>query len=376
MPKVGLITYHASHNMGSIMQTYAMDHLLSTQYGLDVDVLDFSSKGQRDLYSLFSKQGGLKGLIKNIIIVALLPLFRSRHKDFEGVIDAMYKKSSRKYRRTEDFEGALDSYDALVCGSDQIWNTNCSDFDDAYFFPYKSRAMKVAYAPSFGGKNFIESGVDLGKYKKFLSEFRCISAREANGVRWIKQLTGVSVPLVADPTLLIDKSVYDALVKPREFDGDYIFFYGIPFNRETYSKISRISKKYNLPVVMLDIKSWVFSGGFARGFKVSKRCTPGDYLSLIKNAKLVITTSFHGSIFSYIYSKNFWLLSHQGSNPHDDRLETLLTQLNLKDRRVFLDDVEDHDFLAPANFEKCDIRDLRLRSMIYLKDALNIEGKE
>jgi hypothetical protein len=368
MKKVGLLTYHASHNMGSIMQAYAMVHILRSKYGLDVEIINFSSRGQRDLYSLFSKQPGLKGAIKNVLISVLYPMFLSRHGDFESSISSIFKVSQEFYSETKALAGVFDGYDYVLVGSDQVWNLSCSDFEDAYFLPFKTSAKKISYAPSFGGKNILKSGANLDKYRDYMQDFDAISVRERNGKAWIRAISGIDAPLVADPTLLVDRCVYDGLLEEREFLDDYIFFYGIPFSAKTYDALSFISKKYNMPIVMLDIKPWIFRGNFFRGFKLSRRSTPGSYLSLIKYAKFVLTTSFHGSIFSAIYEKDFWQLTFKESNVEDDRLLTLLDQMGAPERKVYMENIENHDFLEPVNYRTVEssLDPLRKSSWHYL----------
>ncbi|TOA66235.1 hypothetical protein, partial [Vibrio parahaemolyticus] len=79
--------------------------------------------------------------------------------------------TSKFYNSAEELKELEGVYDYAICGSDQIWNVNCTDFDDAYFMPFLKDTKKISYAPSLGGKNIVNSGVDLQKYKNFLSDF-------------------------------------------------------------------------------------------------------------------------------------------------------------------------------------------------------------
>ncbi|TOA66233.1 hypothetical protein, partial [Vibrio parahaemolyticus] len=71
-------------------------------------------------------------------------------------------------------------------------------------------------------------------------------------------LTDRDFDIVADPTILVDVNEWDSLASKREFEGDYIFFYGVPFSPKTYDVAIEISKKLGMPVVMLDAKSWIY----------------------------------------------------------------------------------------------------------------------
>lgn len=372
MKKVGLMTFHASHNIGSMLQTYAMQYILTNKYGFDVKIIDFSNKEQQEMYSLFNKNDSVKNLIKNCIILLGKPAFTSRFNDFELFLKEHLITTTNSYETIDDMVGIEKDFDLLVCGSDQIWNINCRDFDDAYYLPFAKSTPKVAYAPSLGGRNILKSTKDLNKYKHYLNDFASLSVREENGKKWLEELTGRNVYLVPDPTMLLGKEEWDKLSREREFDEDYIFFYGAIYDERTYETLNRISKKLGMKIVMLDIKSWLFKGNFLKGIKLSKHTSPEDYLSLIKNAKLVITTSYHGTIFSTIYNKDFWLLTFKGTNPDDDRVQTLLKQLNFQDRRIFLEDIENYDLRKSIDYSSYiqSVETLKSNGYGYLSKSL------
>ncbi|PQJ66353.1 polysaccharide pyruvyl transferase family protein [Photobacterium angustum] len=370
--KVGLITYHASHNIGSMLQTYAMQYILTNKYNCQVEIIDFSSKAQQNMYSLFPKINSKNQLIKNGINALAYPILKSRFNDFEWFIDEYFNLTSESFSTTSSLKSLSGKYDYIVTGSDQIWNVNCTDFDDAYFIPFCDKAKKISYAPSLGGKNILKANVDLSKYKKFINDIDYISVREVNGKKWLDEISGRSFDVVADPTILLEKEVWDTLVPEREIQGDYIFFYGVPFSPKTYDYVKEISKKLNMPVVMLDAKSYIYKYNYTKGFTLSKRSRPNDYLGLIKYSKLVITTSFHGSIFSSLFNKDFWAVTFKETNPDDDRIKTLLGQLNLSERLIYIEDHENYNLLESIdylNFDK-DLYEFRKKSFAFLDNAL------
>lgn len=372
MKKIGLMTFHASHNIGSMLQTYAMQYVLTNRYGFDVKIIDFSNKEQQEMYALYNKKRDIKNILKNGIIFLGKSAFQSRFDDFENFLKNYLKTTHQEYETTDELIGIDKDFDILVCGSDQIWNINCLDFDDAYYLAFATDIPKIAYAPSLGGRNILTSTSELEKYRGYLNDFSSLSVREENGKRWLEELSNRDVELVPDPTMLLDKEVWDQLAVAREFDEDYIFFYGAVYDQRTYNVLNLISKKLGMRIVMLDIKSWIFKGNFMKGIKLSKHTSPRDYLSLIKNAKLVITTSYHGTIFSTIYRKNFWLLTFKETNPDDDRVQTLLKQLNFEDRRIFLEEIENYDLSKNIDYSSYDydVEQLRSNGFRYLTEAL------
>ncbi|EHK4783381.1 polysaccharide pyruvyl transferase family protein [Vibrio parahaemolyticus] len=372
MKKVGIITYHASHNIGSMLQTYALQYTLKNRYSCDVEIINFSSVEQQNMYSIFPKIDGFNTLVKNCLNLAFYKVIKSRFDEFEGFIKEHFNTTSKFYNSAEELKELEGVYDYAICGSDQIWNVNCTDFDDAYFMPFLKDTKKISYAPSLGGKNIVNSGVDLQKYKNFLSDFSHLSVREVNGKKWLDSLTDRDFDIVADPTILVDVNEWDSLASKREFEGDYIFFYGVPFSPKTYDVAIEISKKLGMPVVMLDAKSWIYKFNFAKGIKLSKFGGPESYLSLIKHSKLVITTSFHGSIFASIFRKNFWTVTYRETNKDDDRVKTLLSQLDFPERLIYLEDYENYDLLEDMDYSCYDdnIRKFRAKSFDFLDKAI------
>jgi len=373
MKKVGLITYHASHNIGSMLQTYALQYILRNKYKCEVEIINFSSKKQRNMYSLFPKIISKNILIKNIINILFYPLLKSRFDDFESFIAKYFSLTPNSYSETSELNALKNKYDYIICGSDQIWNVNCDDFDDAYFLSFFTNAKKISYAPSLGGKNILKSDVDLEKYRHYIQSFEHLSVREVNGKKWLDKLSDRDFKIVADPTILVNQNVWEQLVAPREFQEDYIFFYGVPFSPVTYKIVVEISKQLNLPVVMLDAKSWLYKGNFMKGIKLSKHSSPNDYLSLIKHSKLVITTSFHGSIFASIFNKNFWTVTYKQTNTDDDRVKTLLSQLNMTERLIYLEDYKQYKLLEDIDYSLYEevVSSFQKRSFEFLTESLD-----
>jgi hypothetical protein len=371
--KVGIITYHASHNIGSMLQTYALQYVISSKYQKEVEIIDFSSDGQRNMYSMFPKPKNYKGLIRVLINFFSYPILKSRYDDYERFIEDNFKLSKNNYRYHSELSLISSEYDYLIAGSDQIWNVNCDDYSEAYFLPFESKAKKIAYAPSLGGRNILKSNVDLAKYRKYIADFDCLSVREKNGKKWLDELSGREFEVVSDPTILVEDSVWENLIPDDNYPKNYIFFYGVPFSTKTYDIVSKISKLLNMEVIMLDAKSYIYRGNFARGFKLWKSCSPCDYLGLIKNSNLVITTSFHGSIFASIFKKNFWAVTYRETNEDDDRIKVLFEQLGLTDRLIYIEDYESYNLTEDIDYNDYDkrIAAFRKRSYEFLDKAMS-----
>lgn len=358
--KVGIITFHAAYNCGSIMQAYSLQQAIR-KLGYETEILDFSSEGQKNMYSVFAKNDSLKHIIKNILLLPYTNRIKSINQDYEQFIKKNLTVTQEKYSRVEEMLDLEDKFDAFVSGSDQIWNVTIPDYDMAYFLPFVQKKKKIAYAVSFGAKNINKYSKDLEAHKKYINEYDFLSTRENNGKKWLQEITDKVIDVVLDPTLIVDPEEIFKLEKDPEIEGEYIFYYAPKYYKDANEVVYNVSKKYNLPVVMWNAKEWVISGLKNKKFQITKHQDPGVYLSLIKNAKLVFTTSFHGTIFSTIYKKNFWILKRGGMNGDDDRVKTLVEQMNLS-----------HRFLEPNNYDMKTI----LEPIDYLNLSQTIEKRK
>ncbi|MDO4967208.1 MAG: polysaccharide pyruvyl transferase family protein [Candidatus Saccharibacteria bacterium] len=360
--KVGIITFHRSHNCGSILESFAMQKIVS-KLGYSAELINFSSNGQRDMYRVFSKQRKIKKIIKNIIVLPLFRTIRRHYNNYADFIKKHLKVSSGDYKTESDLKNIKDNYDIFLAGSDQIWNITIPDYDISYFLPFTEK-KKIAYAPSFGAKNILDNSASPEIYCDLLKKFNYLSVRENNGKKWIYDMTGISVPVVLDPTLLIGREEYDKLERDSGIKGKYIFYYSPQYKKDINKFVKRVSKKYKMPVIVWNSKEYIIKGLYRYGFKMAYEQDPGIYLNLIKHAELVITTSFHGSIFSSIYRKKFWVMKNGGMYGDDDRVLTLLDELKLSDRLI-----------EPTFDESCDYMEREIDYSSY-KTALIKHKKE
>lgn len=349
MKKIGIITFHNSYNCGSMLESYAMQRVIEKR-NIKAEIVDFSSNGQKELYSVFFKNSNIKNIIKNILILPHYKRVKNNNNKYEQFKNKNFKLS-KKY--TEQDKISEEKYNIVIAGSDQIWNITIKDASDVYFLNWVNKAKKVAYAPSFGAKNILKFSNTPNKYKDYINSFDAISIRENNGQKWINELCNKKVPVLIDPTLLLSKNDYEQLEdKKNKIDGKYIFFYCPSFDKNICKYVKKISKKYNLPVITWSTKSYITKGIKRFGFKLPKYENPSMYLTLIKNAELVITTSFHGTIFSTIYRKKFITVKNGEMYGDDDRVRTLLEQLEMTDRLLPFEFDKKFNYLSEVDYSK------------------------
>lgn len=375
MKKIGIITFHASHNCGSMLQSFALQKQLN-KMGYENEIIDFQSAGQKDMYAPIHKKLTLKNCVKNALALPYLGKIKNQWKDYEAFKKKTFKLSAEHYSSNEKLKSTNDNYDIFISGADQIWNITIPDADDSYFLNFVSDGnKKVAYAPSFGAKKIVDHSNDVEKYNNYLKDYKSLSIRENNGQKWIKEMIGKDIPTVLDPTLLLDKEDYEDIREDYKIDGDYIFYYSPSYKKDIDAFVVEIAKKYNLKVIVWNSREYYVKNEKSNGFVLPTVINPGIYLDLMKNAKLVITTSFHGTIFSTMYKRNFWVIKNGNMYGNDDRVMTLVNQLCLEDRLIEpkLDDSK--DYLSDVDYSGFDkeLKKLRKKSIDYLKEGIENE---
>ncbi len=373
MKKTGILTFHNSYNCGSMLQSYAMQNSLK-KLGIENEIINFSNEGQKELYLVTYKNKSLKNLIKNIIIFPHKKVVGANNQKYEEFKTNHFDLSQKSYNKMEELSD--EEYDIVIAGSDQIWNTTIMDSDDAYFLPWVKKAKKIAYAPSFGAKRLEKYVADIEKYKKYLNAFDHLSTREKNGQTWLKELLQKEVPVVLDPTLLLEREDYEKIeAKDINEKEKYIFFYCPSFNSEICKFVKKISKKYKLKVIVWSAKEYYLKYIKRYDFILAEYENPSSYLYYIKNAEIVFTTSFHGTIFSTIYGKKFYAIKNGGMYGDDDRVQTLITQLGIEERLIPYEFDENKDYLEPVNYEKYQInlKECKTKSLDYLRKSLGEE---
>ena len=364
--RIGLLTFHASYNNGSMLQAYALQNVLKNRYGIEAEIINFSNGEQKRMYSIFYAPRKLKDVFRNALNALFWKSIHDHNKDYIKFSCDNLLVSKKRYATLHELENENFAYKLVIAGSDQVWNINAKDFDDAYFLPFIKGIPKIAYAVSLGATN-PNFCADKNKYAEYMQSFAAISVREGNAKKWLEMLGNSSIMICVDPTLLLPKLEWEKLVGEREVKGKYIFWYTRIYKKEIRDIVLQIGKKYGMPVYVMDAKEWSRRGLYLKGIKLVRKGGPSSYLSLIKNAEMVITSSFHGTVFSYIFNKNFWYLNIHDFETTDDRATHLLSQLGLQDRYVGKREILGKDLLrAPDYLQKGLITDQINKSFDYL----------
>ena len=342
--KIGIITIHNAYNYGSTLQAYALQNFLITN-GFNVDIIDYQNKQLENVYRgwKIAKKTIFKRFLKLQIRSGICELLE-RKKSLGANKYYLIHKSYDKYRRSflklsnrikPNKLEALNSYDVLICGSDQVWNNGITGGDNIYYLSVPNyTGRKIAYAVS--GKLINVGDDEIRKIR----EIEFISTRENQLKEELEKYNFKDVSVVLDPTFLIDKRLWEKQVHPTL--NKYIFAYLVWDEKYLIDYIKRLSQEKNMPYLILHRIGNYFEIG---GRKISSS-TPSDFLSLIANADYVISNSFHGTVFSLIFRKKFF--SHNSG----DRVSELLCKLKMEDRLVTNQHIGDID--EPIDWDKYD----------------------
>ena len=227
---IGILTFHKSVNYGSVLQAWALQRML-TMKGIESEIIDYEPEKYGDLYDVFLKPGRPHFLVKNINRVPVMTILARQQKSFARFRRDNLRMSAESYTLENQEDICGKDYEAVICGSDQIWNTGASDSDTVYFLPFPIPGRKIAYAVSLNTGSF-EGEVQRELFKRWISDYDYLSCREESGVDKLRGLLedGRQVDLNLDPTLLLNRVEYARITSPRLIRGRYIFVYYVWFN--------------------------------------------------------------------------------------------------------------------------------------------------
>lgn len=369
--KTKTITYHASINNGSFFQAYALQKTM-IELGHDNEILDIQTSELKSEYALFRKIRSVTDVAKNIISLMHYSKLKNRKEKFDKARQD-YLKMSKKYDSLEEYlEENKPADNLFIAGSDQIWNTTASDFSDGYFLP--GIKNKITYSVSGGSHISVN---ELRKYQKYISEFKKISVREDDFRQTLHELGNEDIQVTVDPTLLLIKDDYLKFISSAPFiKGKYIFLYSVKCDPEVMRFAKTISKETGLPIYAL-FNTYRSEKNRLYGVKNIYDAGPFDFLNIIENAEFVLTDSFHGTVFSILMEKEFYYISKMnvsGCMVRDDRIDGLLENLCLDDRKIFVKSVFQRRPIERSRIENINLKIQKLRSdsINYLKKSIGI----
>lgn len=373
---LGLADPFSAPNYGTLLQAYALQKALK-DYGVNSEYINYSSRK----FLLFKKQLScikqriiylIKGRKRrNIKDIDDLSFFNTR--DFKTVNDGFssfenkYIISSRRFYNSETIANCK-RYAAYMVGSDQSWSKvtigNCDFF---LLKQISSDYPKYSYAPSIGTTHINEEY--LKELTSWLDKFKFLSCREKTNCEVLSRRLNRNVQYVLDPTLLLTPREWNKISEPVSLPSkEYILCYILGEKDTTAEFAEKLGAEKELPVYYILTRPKYLSKSNVL------RPTPGQFVSLIRDAASVVTDSFHGSIFSINFSTQFYSFTKRAvladMTNDNDRIMEILNELNLQNRYKegmpikFEDDIDYSKVQVSLN-------QLRTESQNYLKTVVD-----
>ena len=348
--KIGILTFHRACNYGAVLQCYALQEILKS-LGHDCMVIDYVQPHTELIY-------------KGLSIKRLCMLFPHLKKIFHYLIKYQWRCHRKKifYDFIHKYLNLTAScneinipkdFDAYIIGSDQVWGMAClgGHEDSVYMgnFQHHINSKVFTYAVSTNVHSLLQLGSK--KLKDYANNIDIISFREINVGKEFYNLTEKEYRIDVDPTLLTDASLWNNLIISQWSEKNYIVVYQVRYpqgKKYLLEKAKKLAASLKCEIVDLS----------------SKEYSPQDFVSAIKYARYILTSSFHATIFSLIFRKHFCAVKL--NDGHDNRYEDLLKTIGAEKLLV------SGDFIPPMEEINYDlifknIEMMRQSSMLYLK---------
>jgi len=371
--KICILTQKLGNNYGGILQAFALQFYLK-QEGHIVETVHHPGN-QRISFRviLFIVKQAIKKYILQRKVNSIIPFWIYKKKQ-NIVYQNMYNFIKQHITLTPlitNFKKLNQrGYGAYIVGSDQVWRPkyNKHQFKEMFFsFVKKDDVKKLSYAASFGVDYLEFTEQQIKKVSKLLKKFDAVSVREKSGVSLCRDHFHIEAQQVLDPTMLLSKSDYLALISPSKFEGvpegrGSLFIYVLDQSPEVSQLVQQIAdelheKPYyflptlNEPIIMPSVTTWL--KGFA-------------------NAQFVVTDSFHGTVFAILFNKPFLVYANKQRGA--TRFHSLLKMFRLEDRLV-LDTQENVIEKVKKTIDWENVNQIlekeRTFSSAFLKNALN-----
>lgn len=377
--KIGIITIHRLYNYGTNLQAYALQHYIEKKYGTRVEIVDylFPNKYHKNKKPILKQIRIWLGMLKADIFQRKLVL-KLKFKIFQK---NYYHLTRKTYKSKNSLSGVNLNYDLYITGSDQVWNPTTLKNDPIMFCSFApNEKRRISFGASFSATNYPEEYKE--STRQLLNKYSHIGVREKTALKVLESIgVNASIPQVCtcDPTLLLDKKEYCQLSCKSKFNitRQYILVYKLGYS---YNPEPAMSFAINEAKRVLDIDVLVI--GHPLQFKYTgevkflEAVGPCDFLWLFEHATYIITSSFHGTIFSIINRKPFVSII-PGKENDDSRIKDLLQICHLETNYISAES-KDNTFNYSSSvytpIVESSINDYICASKNYLDKAINNES--
>lgn len=296
--RVGILTFSDFNtNYGSMLQALSLKLYLES---IGHHVIFIRYREYHPVVFKFNRSS-IKGFLYNVVY----SLFKYRYrrdinaslKNFNSFKRCFFEYTSL-YLSNEELSNMKESFDVVVCGSDQLWNLQClGGLRTPYFLEFVPKGVrKIFYAVSMGDYHF--SFEDKKVIKPLLDDCEYVSIREKENISEVQEITKTKVHCVVDPVFLTSSQVWNQLANENLLSGSYGVCYFVRRSKFGNKIVKQLLAKYKMPIINLSDNMIYVPGTDSTFISVG----PIGFISLIKNAKFVVGTSFHLAAFSIIFN--------------------------------------------------------------------------
>lgn len=298
--RIGILTFQHGINFGAQLQCFAMQEILKA-WGHQPEIIQLQFDNRLPVY----RGNGIKeyGIRYALRLMLLRLLYASKMRKRFEIFKKKYLNLSAACS-VDTIANVANTYDAIITGSDQIWGWGTHEHA-CYFIGWKPefQGLRISYAPCCA-KNYIKEQ-NKTKITALLNRYDAISVRNKETLSFVRDLTGKTPPIVADPTFLIDFKKYTGKrIAPYE---KYILTYilGTEINGGHQALLDNIRKSTgDIPIVAIILtENKPMTCPWAD--KVYWAADPMEWMNLLYYASFVYTDSFHAAVFALKFHKRF-----------------------------------------------------------------------
>lgn len=332
--KIGILTLQLHDNYGGILQAYALKTALE-QMGHQVSIINRKKNLTGIVFKIKQLINSILGRGKNNKLELSEEEKEIISRNTKYFIDTYIKDITEPIYSTRDLKKTTKEFEAFIVGSDQVWRPRYSPCIENYFLNFVNNPTTIglSYAASFGVSNWEFTKSQTKRCRENIHKFKAIAVRENSGVDLCAKYFGVNGTHVLDPTMLIDTNEYVELINQeneQSVNGD-LLYYVLDTNNAKEELVRKIAKVNRYKTFSVTRK-----GGFIErpiqnieDFVYPKVTY---WLNGFKEAKFIVTDSFHGTVFSILFNKPFLVIPN--SKRGRARFDSLLEMFQLESRLV------------------------------------------
>lgn len=396
-----LTMYHTSINYGGVLQTYALQKVLTkmgclsttlryhTTWNFVCDIKKEVWEVYRSKHKMIAFKSFIQKISKLVIDFVSTKYIQKtylskkldcRRAAFSKFTSIHISDSNEVYSDTT-LQKSVESYDAFIVGSDQVWNPYL--FTPGYglgFVP--NNKLKISYAASIAQPSLTQSDIEV--MRPYISRFDKISVRELRAKELLREDMNLNAECVLDPTMLLTEGEWSSLINRKVMDTPYIFCYILGAEKDKIDFAKKTAEALHLPLVTLPFVSRYMRTHQLKYMEFGDEqfydIDPAGFLDLVQSAEYVITDSFHGTAFSILYHKRFIVLDRNSSNAEfemNSRLQSIISLFNIG--QILVSDYSNPglDHFKDIDYDAVDrvLTSMRKVSMDFLESSLFASAK-